>query len=338
MKRLITILLTLLFVFASFGQNIFTYGSKVLTYDSKILHNSNGNGATFESSWKTDNAGTSDDDEITLPIYNGGTYDFNVNWGDGNDDDITAWDDAAVTHTYAGAGTYTVKITGTLNGWRFANGGDKLKILTISSWGDLLLGDLNSYFRGCTNLTISATDVLDVSGITNFGHGFRGCASLTTLDVSGWDVSNVIYFHYTFVGCTGLTTLDVSSWNVSNVALFTETFSGCTGLTTLDVSSWNTSSATACNYTFYNCSSLTTLAANNWNITSVTDMTGMFQLTTLSTASYDAILIGWEGQAVQNNVTFHGGNSKYTGGGAAEAARTALIDDHTWAITDGGTV
>ena len=39
------------------------------------------------------------------------------------------------THTYPSAGTYKIKITGTLQGFRFDNGGDKLKMLDIKKWG-----------------------------------------------------------------------------------------------------------------------------------------------------------------------------------------------------------
>jgi hypothetical protein len=35
-------------------------------------------------------------------------------------------------------------------------------------------------------------------------------------------------------------------------------------------------------------------------------------------------------------VTFNGGGSKYTTGGAAQAARTHLTTLHFWTITDGG--
>ena len=72
-----------------------------------------------------------------------------------------------------------------------------------------------------------------------------------------------------------------------------------------------------------------------WDITSVTSMNAMFLGTTLSTANYDALLIGWEAQTEQPNVTFHGGNSKYSAGAAA-AARAALVSNG-WVITDGGT-
>ena len=72
-----------------------------------------------------------------------------------------------------------------------------------------------------------------------------------------------------------------------------------------------------------------------WDVTSVTTMVDMFLGATLSTINYSNILIGWESQAVQNNVTLAGGNSKYSAGAAA-TARADLIADHTWIITDGG--
>jgi len=65
-------------------------------------------------------------------------------------------------------------------------------------------------------------------------------------------------------------------------------------------------------------------------------MTSMFQGVTLSTANYDALLIGWGAQTVQSGVAFHGGSSTYTGGGAAEDGRDSLLDQG-WMIVDDGT-
>jgi len=64
----------------------------------------------------------------------------------------------------------------------------------------------------------------------------------------------------------------------------------------------------------------------------------MFLSIALPTATYDDLLVNWEAQAVNNSVSFNGGNSTYTSGSAAATARQALIDDHSWTITDGGTV
>ena len=56
----------------------------------------------------------------------------------------------------------------------------------------------------------------------------------------------------------------------------------------------------------------------------------------MSTANYDATLISWAAQTLQNNVTFDFGSAQYTLGGAAEAARNTLINTYGWTITDGG--
>ncbi len=321
----------------------------------------------FKSTWKTDNAGISNDDQITLPLESGGTYNFAVSWGDGSFDRITTWNQAETTHTYSSAGTYEVQVNGTINGWRFNNGGDKLKILTVENWGDLLLGTfLGSYFYGCTNLVINATDELDVSAITNFNYGFYGCASMTAINVGSWDVSSVTSFRAGFRNCTVLATLDVSSWDVGNVSNFIDIFQDCLNINNLDVSLWNVSSGTNFEYAFHGCKALVTLnvsawntsnattfeytfgdlggmivnviGADNWDITSVTNMTNMFRSITLTTAAYDAILIAWAALAIQNNVVFHAGNSTFTLGGAAETAHDHLTagGGHNWTITDGG--
>jgi hypothetical protein len=59
---------------------------------------------------------------------------------------------------------------------------------------------------------------------------------------------------------------------------------------------------------------------------------------TLSTTNYDALLIGWAAQNVLSNRTVNFGNSQYTAGGAAEAARNTLTTTYGWTISDGGSV
>jgi len=44
------------------------------------------------------------------------------------------------------------------------------------------------------------------------------------------------------------------------------------------------------------------------------------------------------GTGVVASVPWHFGDAKYTAGGAVEAARTSLVDNDLWIITDGGAV
>jgi len=85
-------------------------------------------------------------------------------------------------------------------------------------------------------------------------------------------------------------------------------------------------------------------AVKDWTITALTNGTN-FQNgcnNSMSTSDYDALLIAWEGQTPNNNVTIHFNSATYTAGGAAAAARTSLTTavgsgGYGWTITDGGT-
>ena len=113
-------------------------------------------------------------------------------------------------------------------------------------------------------------------------------------------------------------------------------FHNCSSLTTLDVSGWDTSSVTNMQSTFQNCTSLTTLDVSAWDIDQVTNFTNFALAVTIPTATYDATLISWAAQAPTSGISIHFGNSKYTAGGAAEAARTTLTTTYGWTIVDGG--
>jgi hypothetical protein len=106
----------------SFYQNNAAEGSQL----SVTVINSN----TFVSQWDTTltSSGSSNSSQIRLPLIFG-THDFTVDWGDGTSDTITSWNQAEVTHTYASEGIYTVAIDGTLVGWRFNDGGDKIQMV-----------------------------------------------------------------------------------------------------------------------------------------------------------------------------------------------------------------
>jgi surface protein len=90
---------------------------------------------------------------------------------------------------------------------------------------------------------------------------------------------------------------------------------------------------------FRACSSVTDIIGiEDFDISSVTDMRQFLEDVTLPTSRYDSLLINYEAQAPNTGLSFHGGNSQYTAGGAAEAARTNLATTYSWTITDGGSV
>ena len=211
-----------------------------------------------------------------------------------------------------------------------------LTSLDLSSFETASVTRMGSMFYNCSALTS-----LDVSGfvtnsVTDMGQMFYNCSSLTSLDVSGFVTNNVTNMGQMFYNCSSLTSLDVSGFSTGNVTNMNGMFYNCSGLASLDVSGFSTGSVTNMGGMFRGCSSLTSLDVTGFAINSVTNMSQMFFGVTLPTATYDALLVAWEAQSVQNNVNFSGGNSTYTLSSAAATARAALISDHTWTITDGG--
>ncbi len=210
----------------------------------------------FISSWKTDNAGTSSSTQITIPVITStGIYDGSttVDWGDGNiSTGMSTSGDARWTHTYSGAGTYTVKIYGTFSGIRFNNGGDRLKLLGISQWGsDFRVGIAQGqYFYGCSNLVITANDTLNLTGTTSLAALFRACAAIVTVpNINLWNTSKITDLTNTFTSCSLFN--QALSFDTSAVTTFNSFLSNCTVFNS--AVTLNTAAATNFGSFFINC-------------------------------------------------------------------------------------
>ena len=248
---------------------------------------------------KTDNAGTSNDNQFTFP--GSGTYD--VDWGDGS---TSTGATGTTTKTYDVAGTYVIQVSGGLNSVAFSAGGDRRKLLQIQNWGAIAWNSLVGAYYGCENLTSIKDSSHNFSGVTSASAAFRGCSGLTTFPIL--NLSNVTNFGFTWRDCTGLTSFPLI----------------------------NTSSGTAFNFTWEGCTNLTTLAAGQGtNMGAMTNGTSCFTGTPLSPESYSRLLVEIEAANSNNTVTFAGGGGIYNPM-AASVARADLIADHTWTITDGG--
>jgi hypothetical protein len=230
----------------------------------------------FVSTWKTDYAGVSNSDQITIPAHLYGSYDCIVDWGDGTQDTITTYDDPAWTHTYPSIGSYTVTITGVFTNIRFNTGGDRLKITEISEWGGYVQGNTTGGFAGCENLNISATDALVVQGAGGFGL-FDTCTSLVDVYAENWDLSACNNLTQTFINCSSLQRVFLASWDVRGVLSFNAMFRGCASLVFVDMSNWVTTSATSIRYMFRGCTSVVSINMINFDFTNITDTLGFIE-------------------------------------------------------------
>ena len=72
----------------------------------------------FKSRWDTTQDGSAND-TVVLPLVSDGSYNFDVDWGDGNRDNITVYNQSEVTHQYSNTGIYEIRIKGDVSGVRF---------------------------------------------------------------------------------------------------------------------------------------------------------------------------------------------------------------------------
>ena len=277
---------------------------------------------SFITKWKT----TTPSESITIPTTGTG-YNYTIDFGDGT---VLTGQTGNVTHTYAVAGTYTVKISGTFPQMYFNNGGDRLKIQSIEQWGTTSRSGVYQFtYYGCENLVANYTDRPNFANVTHVTNFFYDCKKFNG-SLNGINVSGVLKFLSFFRGCT-IFNQDISGWDVSSANDMGNMFRDALAFNQ-NISGWNVGNVTSMANMFRNATSFNQ-NLGGWNITKVTDMSNMFNGVTLSTANYDALLIGWAAQSVKTGVPFHAGNSKYSP--AAVSARNVLISKG-WTITDGG--
>ena len=263
----------------------------------------------FSTTWNTLNTSTSssESNQISLPLVSDGNYDFTVNWGDGSTSEITSYDDSDKIHTYSSSGIYDVNISGEIEGWSFNNSGDKLKLIGISNWGPLKLGYCNSHFCGCSNLIITAEDILDLSGVKSLSYTFANCSSIVTIpNLEYWDLTKINYYeglYGMFYGASNFNQ-DISNWDLSTITNIMFLFYSASDFNQ-PLNDWNTSNVTNMYRAFSGATSFNQ-PLNNWDTSNVTNMQGLF----LNASDFNQPLNDWNVSKVSSfNTTFKSATS-----------------------------
>ena len=200
----------------------------------------------------------------------------------------------------------------------------------IGDWNTSNVEDMSNMFFGASvfNQNIGSWNVTSVQ----FMHRMFILAPVFNQDIGGWTVDNVETFYEMFSGASAFNQ-DIGSWNIDNATDLNQMFANALSFNQ-DISGWNTSNVTNMAAMFSNAGAFDqNLGA--WNVEAVTNAAVMFNFVTLSTANYDALLIGWNAQNLQPNVIFSGGFSTYCSQEAQDARANMIITDG-WTITDGG--
>jgi surface protein len=221
---------------------------------------------------KTDNAGTSNSTSFTIPTIGGG-YNYEVDWDDdGIYDDSGLMSDA--THDYGAAGTYTLRIRGAFPRIYFDNAGDYLKLLDVVQWGNSAWTSMERAFGGCSNLNITATDLPDLSGVSDMLLMFAGCTSLNgPSNIGDWNTSAVTNMSDMFVVAENFNQ-PIDNWNTAAVTNMSGMFRGATAFNQ-PIGNWNTAAVTNMNGMFQGATAFNQ-PIGNWNTAAVTIMRDMF--------------------------------------------------------------
>ncbi len=287
----------------------------------------------FVTTWKTDNPGDSNDSSITIPT-NGTGYSYSVDWdNDGVVDQMGITGD--ITHDFGTPGTYTIRIFGDFPRIYFNNGGDKEKIISIDQWGTNPWAQMSSAFSGASNLVNNATDSPDLSVANYMTNMFLNASSIGGVTETGnwdWNTSQILKMNGTFHSATSFNK-DISNWSTSSVDDMESMFFNAISFNQ-DISSWDTAQVENMSRMFLGAYDFNQNLAD-WDIENVTDFSQMFSLVTLSTSNYDALLVSWADQNINNVLSFDGGNSKYCSHDA-RVARLSLALQDSLSIVDGG--
>ena len=245
-----------------------------------------------------------------------------VDWGDGSAiENVIGNTGSTITHPYAVAGTYEVKISGLFPKISMDS---QDELIEIKQWGTQPWKDLAGAFDSAHFMNCTATDIpvfsvadlnlragltvmfkrttafggpfvanpsfasWDVSGIEEFDQMFR--ATSFNQDISSWDMSSATGIGGMFSFCP-LFNQDISGWDVSNVTSFSTLFRLATSFSQ-NLDSWDTSSGILMINTFYDASSFAASGStlSSWDVSNVESMSGLFRQTT----GFSSDLSSWD--------------------------------------------
>ena len=256
--------------------------------------------------------------------------------------DISSWDMSSATDIGA-MFAFCPSFNQDISGWNVSNVTSFSTLFrqatsfnqNLDSW-DVSSGNLFiSTFQG-SNVTLSTLSSWDMSSATNVTKMYQSALHIHS-GISSWDMSNITSISSMFNSSTGVIP-DITGWTTSSF----ENIGGAFANTNFNqnISVWDTSSVTGMGQMFQNNTAINQ-NFGSWDITNV-NAGGFFRfmdnVTTLSTANYDALLISWEAQGPVSNIsTIYFGTTQYTKAPSpAATAHNSLLTTYNWTIIDGG--
>ena len=149
-------------------------------------------------------------------------------------------------------------------------------------------------------------------------------------NVSKWDTGNALSMRGVFSGAVSANP-DVFSWDTSRVVTLAEMFKDAINASPR-LMCWDIAQVTDMRSMFAGAVRVDA-DFSKWNFSNSVFMQDMFQDVSLSSSNYNALIKQLAATALQSNVIFNAGNSKYDCD--AKTARQQLVD-RGWIINDAG--
>lgn len=151
---------------------------------------------------------------------------------------------------------------------------DAGKLRDVAQWGAVPWTSMNSMFQNCINLNISATDIPDLSAVTDMSDMFYGCTSLNSpSNINSWNTTTVTNMYRLFWGAAAFNQ-SIGGWNTENVTTMERMFRNATAFNQ-PIGGWNTGNVTTM-YRMFNSATAFNQPISGWNTGNVTTMLGMF--------------------------------------------------------------
>lgn len=174
----------------------------------------------FITVWNTELSGTTANNQIHLHAE--GTYQYV--WTEINNPSNTGSGTATDCnlYTFPSPGIYEIKITPTgadpihrYFSYSPDHDGDYEKLIKMTQWGDISWSSFQDMFYSPnTDFEIEATDIPDLTRVTNMKSAFYGYPHATIPNIDQWDVSNVSQMERVFSDSSF--NQDIGNWDVSN--------------------------------------------------------------------------------------------------------------------------
>jgi surface protein len=184
-------------------------------------------------------------------------------------------------------------------------GTDRAGLILVENWGTTAWTSMQTAFRDCLNLQVTATDVPDLSGVTDMSKMFEACSILNSPgNINSWNTAAVTNMSNMFYGASSFNQ-NIGSWNTAGVTDMSFMFSSASSFNQ-NIGSWNTAAVTDMGGMFLGASSFNQ-NIGSWNTAAVTNMPGMFY----GASSFNQNIGSWNTATVNHMASMFYGASAF---------------------------